>query len=190
MKPTRKCTIPECDKRTHSRGWCEMHYTRWRRHGDPTIRLYASSPEESFAAKTEWRGDCLEWTGITTEHGYGIIVVNRKNVLAHRYSWELTNGKIPTTRILDHSCHNPPCVNPAHLRLATPSQNNSHQNGPSRHRPPGSIRNVYPRGTRWRVYVGKDGTQYYFGTYDDRDEAAVVAERARKELFGEYAGKG
>lgn len=29
------CTIPECGKKTKTRGWCDMHYARWRKHGDP-----------------------------------------------------------------------------------------------------------------------------------------------------------
>lgn len=29
------CAIDGCDKKVASRGWCESHYQRWRRHGDP-----------------------------------------------------------------------------------------------------------------------------------------------------------
>jgi len=31
------CSVEGCDKPVTSRGWCEMHYYRWRRHGDPAI---------------------------------------------------------------------------------------------------------------------------------------------------------
>lgn len=34
-----RCSIEECDKPISSRTWCQMHYTRWKRHGDPLIRL-------------------------------------------------------------------------------------------------------------------------------------------------------
>lgn len=28
------CSVDECDKRPSARGWCGMHYRRWRTHGD------------------------------------------------------------------------------------------------------------------------------------------------------------
>lgn len=39
MESTRSCSIEECAKPACKRGWCELHYRRWRRHGDPTIVL-------------------------------------------------------------------------------------------------------------------------------------------------------
>lgn len=34
-----ECSIPDCAKPARARGWCGMHYERWRQHGDPTFRL-------------------------------------------------------------------------------------------------------------------------------------------------------
>lgn len=31
------CSIPECGKTVRARGWCNMHYTRWFKHGDPAV---------------------------------------------------------------------------------------------------------------------------------------------------------
>lgn len=31
----RTCSVEGCEKPTVTRGWCQMHYVRWRRHGDP-----------------------------------------------------------------------------------------------------------------------------------------------------------
>ena len=35
MSATRSCSLRDCDNPQHARGWCLMHYHRWRRHGDP-----------------------------------------------------------------------------------------------------------------------------------------------------------
>jgi hypothetical protein len=31
------CSVADCGGAVHCRGWCEMHYHRWRRHGDPMV---------------------------------------------------------------------------------------------------------------------------------------------------------
>lgn len=33
------CTIEGCEKRYYARGWCQMHYRRWKVHGDTDTRL-------------------------------------------------------------------------------------------------------------------------------------------------------
>ena len=33
------CSVDGCDRRYRARGFCNLHYLRWRRHGDPlTVR--------------------------------------------------------------------------------------------------------------------------------------------------------
>jgi len=29
------CLVEDCERTSHSRGWCDAHYQRWRRYGDP-----------------------------------------------------------------------------------------------------------------------------------------------------------
>ena len=33
--PQGTCSIDDCNRPLYGRGWCNTHYARWRRHGDP-----------------------------------------------------------------------------------------------------------------------------------------------------------
>lgn len=65
---------------------------------------------------------CWIWTG-ALRNGYGRFRVGNKKVSAHRFSYELVYGPISKGKIIMHTCDNPSCVNPSHLRLGTQSQN-------------------------------------------------------------------
>lgn len=66
---------------------------------------------------------CWEWTNYLERNGYARIWVNRRNVGAHRWSYEHHVGPIPDGLVIDHLCRNPPCVNPDHLEPVTPREN-------------------------------------------------------------------
>lgn len=72
------------------------------------------------------RGEgCWLWKGALHRDGYGRFNRSRKGgmVIAHRYAWILANGAIPEGMDVLHSCDNPPCCNPAHMRLGTHDEN-------------------------------------------------------------------
>lgn len=58
---------------------------------------------------------CWRWTGATSPAGYARLLVNRRNTLAHRWSYEQFVGPIPDGLTIDHLCRVRSCVNPAHL---------------------------------------------------------------------------
>lgn len=73
---------------------------------------------------------CWEWTGRRTADGcYGRVVYNRRSELAHRlmYAWlveRIPRGIGKEIPQLDHAvCDNPPCCNPAHLKLVSGREN-------------------------------------------------------------------
>jgi HNH endonuclease len=65
---------------------------------------------------------CWEWISANDGH-YGLIYCNNKNNKAHRVSYEAFVGPIPKGLHILHSCDNPLCINPAHLRPGTAKEN-------------------------------------------------------------------
>lgn len=67
---------------------------------------------------------CWLWTAAQNGVGYGKIGITRKSVRdAHRVSWELYRGDIPSGMLVLHRCDVKLCVNPEHLYLGNKTRN-------------------------------------------------------------------
>lgn len=76
---------------------------------------------EKFLAKIYKSGEC--WLKKSSQP-----YASYKGYSAHRVSWELFRGKIPTNLTLDHLCLNKRCVNPNHLEPVTSVENSRRYN--------------------------------------------------------------
>lgn len=92
------------------------------------------STAERFWSKVAKAGpdDCWLWIAATSSKGYGSFRLPEGSRGAHRVSWALHNGQIPMGLYVLHACedrYDPSdttgrrCVNPAHLKLGTQTDN-------------------------------------------------------------------
>ena len=68
---------------------------------------------------------CLVYTGFVREkpRNYGDTSYRGVKWRTHRLAYFLSKGEIPQDKVVMHSCDNPPCCNPAHLKLGTHKEN-------------------------------------------------------------------
>ncbi len=88
--------------------------------------------EERFWKRVNKTDTCWLWIGAKARYGFFSIRV-KLTMAAHRFSWELHNGKIPKGLGVLHKCDVPLCVNPDHLFLGTQKDNSDDMWAKGRH---------------------------------------------------------
>ena len=149
------CESDGCGKHASARGLCSTHYMQLRRAGlVPIGTKKPGTVEERFWRHVDKTGECWLWTAHTKSgKGYGRLGAGGKGgkyLCAHRVSYELHNGPIHDGGVVMHTCDNPSCVNPAHLKLGTTAEN---------------IQDAYDKGRK--VSPFKKGAAHHNATLDD-----------------------
>ena len=106
------------------------------RHGNPNATIEARLAKKGRTARqhfTERFDRCVDksagsdgcwlWIGVRAPNGYGQFWLRDRQIGAHRYALISTGTVVPPGKMVLHSCDNPPCVNPAHLRVGTGKDN-------------------------------------------------------------------
>lgn len=146
--------------------------------------------EERFWAKVDKNGPngCWVWTASITSMGYGKVKHNQKDKAAHRVAYELLVGNIQPGMELDHICHKRDCVNPAHLRVCTRSEN-ARNRGADRDSASG-IKGISRNHGKWNAQIWADGHRLYLGTFLTPEAAHEAYCKAAERLHGEFANFG
>lgn len=90
------------------------------------VRSRSYRPEHiRFWDRVKKSDGCWEWSGSKDNKGYGILSSYKggASIKAHRLSYEMANGEIPSGMVIRHKCDNPTCVNPSHLEIGTQKDN-------------------------------------------------------------------
>lgn len=131
MTDHNSCSIPECGKPHVARGYCQNHYSRLRKHGDPLAGRTPNGEPLRFiheVALLHTGDECLTWPYCKMGNGYPQIRVGGKPLIVSRYVCELAHGAPPT---LDHdaahSCGkgHEACIAPGHVSWKTRAENNA-----------------------------------------------------------------
>lgn len=93
----------------------------------PRMSRRGATIEERIALHSEpGHNGCIVWIGSTDAKGYGRLnpYGQSRTCYAHRIAWEVAVGPIPDGMHIDHLCQNKGCINPEHLEVVTPGENN------------------------------------------------------------------
>jgi hypothetical protein len=128
--PKPLCKVEGCQKVSDKAGYCNSHYLRLRRNGDPLAGkkgrgVVLNYLKSLIGVDTK---ECVfwPWKESLSESGRAVVRFQSQNMSASRAVCILAHGPSDGVRThAAHSCGNGhlSCINPNHLRWATPTEN-------------------------------------------------------------------
>lgn len=102
---------------------CEMSALGWAATVPPECTCNKPVEKSKFLKRVEITNNCWIWRGGKRVREYGSFDLDGKTQLAHRVSYQLFIGEIPTGMLILHKCDVPSCVNPNHLYIGNQLDN-------------------------------------------------------------------
>jgi len=131
--------------------------------------------------------ECWKWTGTKMRLGYGNFTINHHLYKAHRVAYAITNGGIEPDLEIDHICRNRGCVNPAHLRLCTRSENLRNTGKPSTNTSGFKGVSWHKAERKWLAQITIHNKTICLGYFKTKEEAYGKYCESARELHGEFA---
>lgn len=137
--------------------------------------------KDRFMEKVSLKTDkhCWEWRAAKKKEGYGFFGVGcrwdktKRKMLAHRVSYEIFVGPIPSGMFVCHHCDNPSCVNPDHLFVGTCQDNLRDMTEKGRRakppRPPNLLGDLHPSAKLSYPKAKQIRREYFAGGVSQKD---------------------
>lgn len=124
------CCVEGCQSPAKAKFMCKLHYERVKRHGSPgnaKSKYFSRDEVKSFLgdlltlnpATTE----CIIWPFAKDKLGYAYASVDGEKIRITRYLLTKLEREPREGEHAAHNCGNSSCVNPVHLRWASPLEN-------------------------------------------------------------------
>lgn len=81
----------------------------------------SNSDLQRFHEKIDFSGECHEWQAQADSDGYGLFHICGGKKRAHRVAYYIQHSELP--EVVRHTCDNPSCVKPEHLKGGTQEDN-------------------------------------------------------------------